>query len=81
MTRGHLGRRLLSVTNTAGRPDVAPPAPPTPRGAIDISTPAQASSDSSIWTATRVIALALTVPAPERLARGASLPGRFVTVR
>lgn len=61
MTGEPAGRRLLSVTTPTERPEVASPAPTIPRGAIDITSQALASSGSSIWTATRVIALALTV--------------------
>ncbi len=49
------------TTATTEHPTIAPAATTTPRGAIDIDARPQASSGSSVWTATRVIALALTV--------------------
>ena len=62
MTGGLARRRLRSMTTaTPQHPDIAPSTPAIARGAIDISTPAGNSSGSSIWTATRVIALGLTV--------------------
>lgn len=61
MTRGHARRTLLLMTTpTTQRPEPSS-SPAVPRGAIDISTPGQGSSGASIWTATRVIALGLTV--------------------
>ena len=74
MTRGLAGRTLPSMTPTTEHPPVAAPAPAMPRGAIDISTPeARPSTGSSVWTATRVIALALTVVETMLLARFALL--------
>ena len=63
MTRELAERRLLSMTTTTTpeRATVAPVTATLPRGAIDIGTPPDRSSGSSIWTATRVIALGLTV--------------------
>ena len=63
MTRNGAERRLRSMTTTTTteHATIAPVTATPPRGAIDISTPPAASSGSSIWTVTRVIALALTV--------------------
>jgi len=61
MTGGPARRRLLSMTPTTERP--------IPRGPTDIPAQAHAGSGSSIWTATRVIALVLTVLETLLLAR------------
>lgn len=47
------------TTTTTQVPTTAPTAPT--RGAIDLDARSNASSSSSVWTATRVIALVLTV--------------------
>lgn len=60
MTGGPGRRRLpFMTTPTTEHSTIAPVAPP--RGAIDPDARPHASSGSSVWTATRVIALALTV--------------------
>lgn len=62
MTGGLAERRLQSMTTpTTDRATIAPETTTLPRGAIDIGTPPAAGNGSSIWTATRVIALGLTV--------------------
>lgn len=62
MTGGLADRMLRSVTQeTSERPDSAPPAPPLPRGAIDLDERAQPVGGGSIWTATRVVGFVLTV--------------------
>lgn len=62
MTGGLWERSLLPMTTTTtGSPTSAPVATTPPRGAIDVGAPSDASSGRSIWTATRVIALVLTV--------------------
>jgi uncharacterized protein YggT (Ycf19 family) len=50
------------MTTTAQRPDMTPPAAVMPRGAIDVGEVRSGADDhASVWTATRVIALGLTV--------------------
>jgi len=61
------------MTTKTERPDVPPLTPTTPRGPIDIPAQAHTSSGSSIWTATRIIALTLTVLETFLLARFALL--------
>lgn len=63
MTCAFAQSTLLSMTTTTTeRTTVAPATTTLHRGAIDTGMPPPAaSSDSSIWTATRVIALGLTV--------------------
>ena len=51
----------LVMTTPAERPDITPSAPTTPRPAANIGAASPAASGSSIWTATRVVALVLTV--------------------
>ena len=51
----------LVMTTPAERPDITPSAATTPRSAATIGAPSPAASGSSIWTATRVVALVLTV--------------------
>jgi uncharacterized protein YggT (Ycf19 family) len=74
MTGGLAQRTLPSMpTTTTEHPTIAPITTTLPRSAIDIGTDPAASRDSSIWTATRVIALALTVLETLLLARFALL--------
>lgn len=62
MTSAPAECRLLSMTTTTTeRATIVPATTTLPRGAIDIGTPPAASGGTSIWTAARVIALALTV--------------------
>lgn len=49
------------MTTPAERLDITPSAATTPRRAANIGAPSPAASGSSIWTATRVVALVLTV--------------------
>jgi uncharacterized protein YggT (Ycf19 family) len=56
------GRTLPSMTTTTTELTTTTPTPaPLPRGALDLDAPSHASTGGSIWTATRVIALVLTV--------------------
>jgi uncharacterized protein YggT (Ycf19 family) len=61
------------TTTTTEHPMSAPIAATLPRDTIDIGTDPAASKDSSVWTATRVIALVLTVLETLLLARFALL--------
>ena len=62
MTSAPAGRTLpLMTTTTTGLPATTPAGSPLPRGAIDLDAQSHASTGGSIWTATRVIALVLTV--------------------
>ncbi len=62
MTGALAGRTLPFMTTTTTQlPTTTPPPAPLPRGAIDLDAQSYARSGGSIWTATRVIALVLTV--------------------
>ncbi len=62
MTAVPAGRTLSSMTTTTTQlPTTTPASAPLPRGAIDLDAQSHTSASGSIWTATRVIALVLTV--------------------
>jgi uncharacterized protein YggT (Ycf19 family) len=71
MTAGLARRTLPSMTTE--HPTSAPIVAAAPRSTVDIGKAPAASSGSSIWTATRVIALVLTVLETLLLARFALL--------
>jgi YggT family protein len=69
MTRVLGGRTLPCMTTTTTELPTTTPAPPVHRGAIDLDETSRAPAGGSIWTVTRVIALAFTVLETVLLAR------------